>query len=141
MPQSIFVFRSHDLNKPGRDKAGRAGADFLIPVAKDVQTLVGQSRLRHVRVVAADESAGFPGGPGPEMAALEDDDISHTALRELKCGRQAIDTAADHYDGGAAREVARAFAADDTVGISAAANRDLSRSSIQPPVPSCVVAS
>ena len=72
---------------PVGGEAGRVGADFLIPVAKDVQTLLGQSRFRYVRVVAANERSRFSGRTSPEMAPFEDDDISHTALRELKCRR------------------------------------------------------
>ena len=44
--QSLFVFRRHDLDEPGGGKAGRAGADFLVPVAEDAQTLMGEPRLQ-----------------------------------------------------------------------------------------------
>jgi hypothetical protein len=46
------------------------------------------------------------------MATLEDDDLAHTALGELKCGRQAIDAPADYYDTGAAWQIARLLAVD-----------------------------
>jgi hypothetical protein len=102
LAQSIFVFWSDDLNEPGGGETGSAGTDFLVPVAKDMQTLVRESRLRDVRVVATHEGSGFSGGTGPEMATLEDDHVSHAALRKLKCGRQAVDAAADHHDCGGA---------------------------------------
>ena len=87
LAQPIFVLWGDDLNEPDGAEGGRAGADFLIPVAKDAQAFVRESRLRHVRVVAANEGARFPGRAGPEMATLEDDDVSHTTLRQLECGR------------------------------------------------------
>jgi hypothetical protein len=91
--------------------------------------------------VAANEGAGFSGRAGSEMATLEDDDIAHTALGELKCGRQAIDAPADYYDTGAAWQIAWLFTVDDTICIPVAGHRDKSRSSIQPPAPSCDAAS
>ena len=63
---------------------------------------MGESRLRDVRVVATHEGAGFSGGTRPEMTTLQDDHVSHAALRELKSGRQAVDTAADYHDRGGA---------------------------------------
>src|SRR5829696_2331633 len=61
LAQPIFVLWGNDLNEPDGAESWRAGADLLIPVTKDAQAFVGELRLRQVRIVAANEGAGFPG--------------------------------------------------------------------------------
>jgi hypothetical protein len=102
---------------------------------------VGKSRFRHVGVVAANEGARFPGRAGPKVAALEDDNISHTALGELKCGRQAVDASTNDHDFSTAWQTPMVFAVDYAVRIRVAGHRNKSLSLIQPLLPSCEAAS